>query len=192
MIADPKYIRDRNAFNSAHKASGNASFPAMRQAELEAFAKRGNVYAQHQLHNQGQADMAILSDQARAAEKEAHNWGVAAEVTDKIGDAVTGGAHRDLQRGAEQFQQGHYGEAAGSVLLAGGEITVSAAKTALADACVGLAVGKASSLLQTAGKAPVRAAGQLMEKYAERAVGWQNDYDDYLDPVRRGVLDITG
>jgi len=191
-IRSKQYQADRAAFNSIHKASGNASFAALRHAELEVFARRGNVYAQHQLHNEGQADVAILSAQAKAEEQKAHAYGVAAEVTEKIADNVSGGAQVSLRSAYERFGSGDMRGAGSSLLGAGGQVAVSAVKAAVTDRCVGLVLGKGSALLQSAGRAPLRAAGELVEKFGERMVGWQNDYQDYLDPMVHGVLDVTG
>lgn len=180
-IHSKQYQADRASFNSIHKASGNGSFVSMRQAELEVAAKGGNLYARHQLQNQGQADVAIFSDQARAAQQEAHAYGVAADVTEKIADNVTGGAQRDLRTAYES----------GSlqpVLAAGGKVALSAVTAFVTDKAVGAVVGEGAALLQGTGRAPLRTAGSLLEKYGEKLVGWENDYEDYVKPMVDAVV----
>jgi len=191
-IRNKQYQADRDTFNAAHKASGNGSFPSMRRAELEAFAKQGNTYARHQLQNDRQADMAVFSGEAQAALTEADANGRAAHAIEKLSDATTSGAHRNIRDSWNQAVEGQYRAAARSMLKATGKIGYNVAKGYATDKLVGAAVGKTASALSGSSKAIYQTAGKLLGRHGETAYGAESMAEEMGGSSIGGALDLKG
>jgi len=186
-----QYQADRNTFNANHKASGNASFPAMRTAELEAAAKSGNTYARQQLLNERRADMAVTGDVGEAANLEGEAWGKTGDTLEHLSDATTMGAHRNLRDAWDQSVDGHYVDSGKSMLKAGGKVLASTAKSWACDKIVTGVIGKTGSLVAGVSQATLRNLAQFASKNADEIWSVPGMTQDLLSPALEGALNAT-
>lgn len=119
-IHSKQYQADREAFNAAHKASGNGSFPSMRRAELEASAKQGNTYAQGQLATDRRDAMKLSDSEGEAARLDGEAWGKTADALKKLANATSWNAHENIRSSWDNAVDGNYSQSAKDGLKAGG------------------------------------------------------------------------
>lgn len=182
--------------------------PMLMDTALEAYSYN-NEYARAKLAQRRGADVGIGQSEAATAVATSDFYQSCADATDVVGDVVTGGAHRNLQKAAEEFHKGNYAKAAGRGLAAFTQVAVTAGTSVLGEMAEsgkltqklsGLGNWKRSqqivsavSTLKVAPKLKPLAVGgwKLVQKYAPKALEAYRQAKKAETPVHKWVSAVA-